>query len=115
MRRSSSLRCATWWILWTRRIGFFIGWGTEEDREELLKQKEKKASRAQPEQFVDFAAGVLSTYFSAVKATNSTAWDEAETKIRSTTAINGYVIALRRSLKVTVSLTSQGTRSSSAP
>lgn len=35
----------------------------------------------------------------AVKATNSAAWDEAETKIRSTTAINGYVIALRRSLE----------------
>lgn len=77
----------------------FHYWGTEEDREELLKQKGKKASRAQLEQFVDFAAGVLSTYFSAVKATNSTAWDEAETKIRSTTAINGYVIALRRSLE----------------
>lgn len=77
----------------------FHYWGTEEERRDLLSQKDAKADLLLLDSFIDFCVGVLSSYFSALKKLHSTDWVDPDSKIRSTTVINGYLIALRRSLE----------------
>lgn len=48
-------------------------------------------------EYIEWLASLLNEYFSAVREMNKQAWDDPESRILSTTAINGYLIALRRS------------------
>ncbi len=50
------------------------------------------------EEYIGFAVGALDIYFSALKTAYNDEWSSKESKILSTTSINGFVIALRISL-----------------
>lgn len=76
----------------------FHYWGTPEQREQLLQQRARKSDRTLLDEYVKYCSGVLAQYFSAVRAANSEAWKDDTSKIRSTTSINGFIIAMRRSL-----------------
>ncbi len=49
-------------------------------------------------EYVKFCVNILDIYFSAVKTTWQTEWTDPESKILSTTSINGFIMALRRTL-----------------
>ncbi len=49
--------------------------------------------------YVDFCVNALDIYFSALKSVRSSDWNNPDSKILSTTSINGFIMALRRSLK----------------
>jgi DGQHR domain-containing protein len=49
-------------------------------------------------QYIDYVVGLLDQYFSALKAVYGSQWDDNESKILSTTSINGFIMALRRTL-----------------
>ena len=51
------------------------------------------------DEYLSFCARSLDLYFSAVKETNRKAWDDPESKILSIVSLNGFIIALNRSLK----------------
>ncbi len=78
----------------------FSYWSTDKDRAALLKEKSEQSSTDHLEQFVEYAGGVLSTYFGAVRKQFAPDWDDPESRLLSTTAINGFLIALRKSLAV---------------
>lgn len=73
-------------------------WSTESDRALLVRDKIAKKDLTRLDAYVDYCVGVLAQYFSAVRASAKDAWEDPESKMKSTVAINGYVIALRRSL-----------------
>ena len=52
------------------------------------------------DEYVEFIVGKLGIYFRALKSAYSSEWDDDNSKILSTTSINGFIIALRRSLSV---------------
>lgn len=49
--------------------------------------------------YVDFVVSHLKLYFSALRVVFTKDWDSSDSRILSTTSINGFIIALRRSLK----------------
>jgi DGQHR domain-containing protein len=51
------------------------------------------------DRYVDFCVNALDIYFSAIKSIRSSDWNDPDSKILSTTSINGFIMALRRSLK----------------
>jgi DGQHR domain-containing protein len=76
------------------RPSLFQHWSTPAKRVEL-------ANRDNPElleEYVRDAAKSVGLIFSAVKATHKSDWDNDASRILSTTAINGFLIAVRRSL-----------------
>lgn len=48
-------------------------------------------------EYIDWLVTTLNQYFGAVRAVNKADWDDPASRILSTTAINGHLIALRRS------------------
>lgn len=81
----------------TQRPSLFHTWSSKSDREALL----EGTDGALLERYIEYLATVLARYFSAVKAAHGDAWkDEKEHRLLSTTAINGFLIALRKSLPV---------------
>lgn len=50
--------------------------------------------------YVDFVVGVLDVYFSALKSNYNSVWNDADSKILSITSINGFIIALKRTLPI---------------
>ncbi|MBX3094177.1 MAG: DGQHR domain-containing protein [Cryobacterium sp.] len=50
------------------------------------------------EEYVEYAAAFLDQYFGALKSCHTDQWRNVDSKITSTTVINGMLIALRRSL-----------------
>ncbi|MDD5457082.1 MAG: DGQHR domain-containing protein [Candidatus Margulisbacteria bacterium] len=66
----------------------------EKEKDTLLKQQNEKLLK----EYVVFISTTLEAYFSALKATFQNDWLDNESKILSTTSINGFIIALRRSL-----------------
>lgn len=76
----------------------FAYWGTAEDRALLLKDKLEKKSTARLDEYINFVVSVLTQFFNAVRANHPESWTDPESRLLSTTPINGFVIALRRSL-----------------
>lgn len=72
----------------------FSYWGDESNRLGLLERR----SDVLLEEYVDWCATTLDMYFSSVRSAFKQDWDDVNTKILSTTSINGFIIALRRSL-----------------
>jgi DGQHR domain-containing protein len=52
------------------------------------------------DEYINYIVNLLSIYFGAVKSTYGSEWDDTDSKLLSTTAINGYIMALRRSLQL---------------
>lgn len=52
------------------------------------------------DEYINYIVNLLSIYFGAVKSTYGAEWDDTDSKLLSTTAINGYIMALRRSLQL---------------
>lgn len=76
----------------------FAHWGSAEDRKLLLQDRVDKKSTERLDAYIDFVVGVLSQYFGALRESRLSDWNDGESKILSTTSLNGFVIALRRSL-----------------
>jgi DGQHR domain-containing protein len=72
----------------------FQYWADGPKRAELLEKK----SEALREEYVEWVAQVVGVYFGAVKSRYKSQWKVEDSRLLSTTAINGFVIALRRSL-----------------
>ncbi len=88
----------------------FAYWGTPQDREQLLNDKKDKKSTARLDEYVKFVVKILSQYFSAVRSQFPGDWEDKESRLLSTTPINGLLIALRRSLPLHGVLTLEGYR-----
>ena len=52
------------------------------------------------DQYINFITDKLDTYFRALKSAHPDEWHSEDSKILSTTSINGFILALRRSLSV---------------
>ncbi len=52
------------------------------------------------DEYINYIVNLLSIYFGAVKSTYGSEWGDTDSKLLSTTAINGYIMALRRSLQL---------------
>lgn len=78
------------------RPSLFAHWADEEKRAKLATDQ----SEALLDEYVSWCAATISQYFGAVKQTFKSDWDDEASKILSTTSINGFLIALRRSLPV---------------
>lgn len=48
--------------------------------------------------YIVYCATILDTYFGALRAHHVDEWEDPDSKITSTTVVNGMIIALRRSL-----------------
>jgi hypothetical protein len=82
------------------RSSLFSYWGTAEQRKQLLQYRRDKKSTELLELYVNYVDNVLSQYFNAVRAQFKTDWEDADSRLLSTTPINGFLIALRRSLGI---------------
>lgn len=51
------------------------------------------------DEYIKFVATTLSTYFGALKAAYKSEWENEESKILSTTSVNGFIIAFRHLLE----------------
>lgn len=76
------------------RPTLFMHWEDEAKRAELLEERSEELLEA----YVGWCASTIDMYFSSVKATFKSEWADESSKALSTTAINGFLIALRRSL-----------------
>lgn len=52
------------------------------------------------DEYVDYIVKTMSTYFGALKTVYKSEWDDPDSKILSITAVNGFIMALRRSMEV---------------
>ncbi|MBW9214717.1 DGQHR domain-containing protein [Mumia sp. zg.B53] len=75
--------------------GLFDAWAGQDPSRGSLKTK---ANPKLLKDYVKFCASTLDQYFSALKSHHADDWTDPESKITSTTVINGMIIALRRSL-----------------
>jgi DGQHR domain-containing protein len=80
------------------RATLFSTWGDDHKRAALLAQKELKSDDALLKEYVDHCASHLCVYFGALRQVRLADWNDRESKILSTTSINGFILALRRSL-----------------
>ena len=79
---------------------------SDKDRETLFNQwsnanKEKLLDTSDADvlkEYIKYIVGVLDVYFSALKTAFKDEWDKDDSKILSTTSINGFILALRSSL-----------------
>lgn len=79
------------------RDSLYLLWSKENPaRQKLATEKDDDALLSE---YVTWVSNLLEQYFSAVRSANKEAWDDPTSRILSTTAINGYLIALRRSWK----------------
>ncbi len=81
------------------RPTLFALWGDEKKRADLLKARATD-DKGSPllEEYVAWCAIVIDHYFASVRARFQKDWNDPTSKALSTTAINGFLIALRRSL-----------------
>lgn len=77
--------------------GLFAEWSKEDRSREALRTKGNQKLLTE---YVNYCASTLDLYFRALKAHRGSEWQDPESKITSTTVINGLIIALRRSLPV---------------
>ena len=78
------------------RPSLFSHWADEAKRSDLVSSKSEELLA----EYVTFCSGVVNMYFSSVKQSFKVDWADETSKVLSTTAINGFLIALRRSLPV---------------
>lgn len=76
------------------RPSLFHYWSTSEKRAELLKRKSVDLL----DDYVKFAATVVATMLGAIRSSNKAAWEDENSKILSTTSINGFLLAVRKTL-----------------
>nr|WP_179275139.1 DGQHR domain-containing protein [Rhodococcus sp. 06-1059B-a] len=76
-------------------VGLFVHWVKNEPSRTQLRD-EKDLSLL--EEYVKHCAATLDIYFGALKTHHKGEWTDSESKIISTTAINGMIIALTKSL-----------------
>lgn len=79
----------------SRKDTFYYHWSQETGKDITDSQ-----SDADLEEYINYIVGILSTYFGAMKSVYRTEWDDEDSKILSTTSINGFIMALRRTLQV---------------
>jgi DGQHR domain-containing protein len=82
----------------TGRPSLFTTWSTKSDRDALIADRSAKKDRNRLEAYVEYCAKILGQYFSALRLAYKDEWDDPASKIKSTVSINGFIIALRRSL-----------------
>lgn len=76
------------------RPTLFSYWEDDDKRTELLENRSEPLLK----EYVSWCATTLNMYFSSVKQAFKKDWEDETSKLLSTTAINGFIIALRRSL-----------------
>ncbi len=81
-----------------QRPTLFHTWGDDAKRDALLEQKNSKNDDALLKEYVEYCASHLASYFGALRRVRAADWKDRESKILSTTSLNGFIIALRRSL-----------------
>jgi DGQHR domain-containing protein len=72
----------------------FAYWEDDKKRARLVEERSEKLLA----DYVNWCATQLNTYFGAVKSKYGSEWANKDSKILSTTSVNGFIIALRRSL-----------------
>jgi DGQHR domain-containing protein len=72
----------------------FAYWGDSETRTKLVEERSPELL----DEYLNWCASQINQYFGAVKEKYKTEWNDKESKVLSTTAINGFLIAFRRSL-----------------
>ena len=81
------------------RPSLFATWATSEKRASLINERVDTGSTGQLlDEYIEYCAKTLRAYFSALKSLHKEEWGGAQSRILSTTSINGHLIALRRSL-----------------
>lgn len=75
------------------KVSLYTCWDGDK---EAMKDKKEGAL----EEYIDFCVNNLDIYFSAVKNNNLSDWNDPGSKIRSVIALNGFIIAYNRQLKV---------------
>lgn len=70
-------------------------WDGDSEKKLLAKEDDELLDK-----YIDFIVHVLDIYFSALKTVYKDIWDDEDSKILSITSINGFIMALRRSLDV---------------
>jgi len=80
------------------KLTLFAHWATADDRAQLIKDKAEKKNTDRLEMYIQFVVAVLTQYFNAVKAKYPQEWQDSDSRLLSTTPMNGFIIALRRSL-----------------
>ncbi len=78
-----------------RKDTFYFHWAMESGKNLL-----ENPNTNNLDEYINYIVSLLSNYFGAVKSTYNNEWDDTDSNILSTTAINGYIMALRRSLQV---------------
>ncbi|MCP2049316.1 UNVERIFIED_ORG: DGQHR domain-containing protein [Paenarthrobacter nicotinovorans] len=76
----------------------FNHWETPAKRKQLLQDRREQRDDTLLEEYIKFAAGTLTLYFNAIQSRFKADWENPDSRILSTTSINGFIIALRRSL-----------------
>lgn len=72
----------------------FAYWEDDVKRTKLVKERSSDLL----DDYLDWCASQIILYFNAIKAKYKTEWEDRQSKVLSITAINGFLIALRRSL-----------------
>lgn len=75
------------------RASLFNHWDRQK-ADQLLKNHDEKLL----EEYVTFAKECLKVYFTALNSVKSVEWKDPDTKILSTTSINAYIMAFRKTL-----------------
>jgi DGQHR domain-containing protein len=73
----------------------FTEWSRNDEKRATLRKKKSPSLLAE---YVEYAALNLNLYFSALRSCHGSEWGTLDSKITSTTVINGMIIALRRAL-----------------
>lgn len=75
------------------RSSLFTHW--HGDKEALLKM-----SDSEHDSYIDFCTRVLAQYFGAIREVFKDAWSDVDSRILSVVSLNGFIIALNRSLPI---------------
>ena len=78
-----------------RKDTFYYHWSQETGKDLIASQSDTEL-----DEYINYIVGIISTYFGAMKSVYRAEWDDVDSKILSTTSINGYIMALRRTLQV---------------
>ena len=78
-----------------KNINLFAVWSKETGRD-----NNKRFTQSDVENYANYCAKVLNTYFSAVKATYKDEWNNKKSKIVSVISINSFILALNHQLEL---------------
>ena len=78
-----------------RKDTFYYHWSQETGKDIVSSR-----SATDLDDYINYIVGILSTYFGGMKSVYGAEWDDVDSKILSTTSINGFIMALRRSLQI---------------